>query len=224
MIHETQNQAQKYFLVGTVILGVLIIVGIIWALTLAPDTTGHEEEYGLRFNDQNDPIIGKADSKVVVRFFSDFQCPACKSAEPGVLHILQTFADRVKFVWNDFPLTELHKNANEAANAARCAKEQGKFWEYRDALYVGQDEWSALVNPDDTFSLYAQKIGLRTDAFNACVQEKTFNKHITDDFEEGTSNNVNSTPTFFIGNKRYVGAMSNAAWDTELLSALGAVK
>ncbi|MBS3055775.1 MAG: thioredoxin domain-containing protein [Candidatus Aenigmarchaeota archaeon] len=88
------------------------------------------------------PPRGNSSSNVVVVEFSDFQCPFCKRAEPTIKKILSDYGDKIKFVYMDFPLTQIHRFADRAANAARCANEQGKFWEYHDILFDRQSEWA----------------------------------------------------------------------------------
>jgi len=88
------------------------------------------------------PPAGNASASVVVVEFSDFQCPFCKSAESTVKKILSDYSGKIKFVYMDFPLTQIHRFADRAANAARCANEQGKFWEYHDLLFERQSEWA----------------------------------------------------------------------------------
>ena len=85
------------------------------------------------------PSIGPADAPVLVVEFSDYQCPACRQAHETVLKVREAYADRVKWVFKDFPLRK-HKDARIAAEAAHCAAEQGKFWDYQNALYSCPDE------------------------------------------------------------------------------------
>jgi protein-disulfide isomerase len=152
--------------------------------------------------------------------FGDFQCPACRVAEPGVEYAMKTYSNRVRFVWDDYPLTTVHPNALPAAIAARCAEEQGKFWEFHDQLYSSQPEWEGLAATTDTFTKYAGLLGLKTDAFTSCIAMRKYLNKIEDDQAEGNSNRVQATPTFFIGNKRFEGGLSNAQWDQEIQGLL----
>lgn len=215
-------QAQKFFLIGSILLGVLVLGGLVWAISLGPNLVTAQSESGLSFSDDNDPSSGPGDAKVVVRMFSDFQCPACRFAEPGVKHAMKTYAGRVRFIWNDFPLSTVHKNARIAANAGRCAEEQGRFWEYREKLFSSQDEWSDVSAPTKSFIENASRLGLNVDAFSACLAKEIYDRKVADDTAEGFSNRVNSTPTFFINNRRFVGGMSESDWDREISAALDA--
>ena len=213
---------QKWFLGGIALLGILIVGGLVWAVMspgASTSTTPGTSETGLSFSDVNDPVTGNANSTTTLRIFGDFQCPACAAAEPGVSHVRKTFGDRVKIIWDDFPLTQVHQNAMAGAIAARCADDQGKFWEYHDVLYQSQPNWSTEQNPKSLFVTYAKSIGLNTDAFSACYDKQDQAK-IQADMAEGTQNGVQGTPTFFINNKRFVGAMKDEDWDREINSAL----
>lgn len=219
-----EERVGQMFLGGIGLLGVLIVGGLVWAIMAGPSPdngSGGQIETDLRFRDDNDPARGPGESKVVVRMFGDFQCPACKAAEPGVKHAMSKFGDKVRFVWNDFPLSNIHKNARPAAVAARCAEEQGKFWEYHDVLYDKQSSWSELSAPTASFVEYAKQLSLDEGSFASCVASQTVLRKIQDDESEGMSNRVNSTPTVFIGQKRFVGSLSPEAWDKELTAALG---
>ncbi len=217
-----EDKTRKLFLLGVIVLGVLIVGGIMWAILAGPgpsDGSGSVES-SLQFSDDNDPSIGASTSTAVVRIFGDLQCPACRAAEPGVEYAIKTYGDRVKFIWNDFPLTDVHPNAMAGAQAARCAEEQGKFWEFHDKLYSNQPEWAEHGVPTDSFTKYASELGLRADAFVGCVATKKYSNKINDDMAEGRSNNVQATPTFFVGQRRFEGGMTNDKWDLAIKTLL----
>jgi protein-disulfide isomerase len=221
----TDEQAKQMFLYGTGAVAVLAVVGLVWAIAAGPNTSydGRARiESGLQFSDDNDPIRGPAEAKTVVRIFSDFQCPACRSAEEGLDYAMATYASSVKFVWNDFPLTTMHPNAQPAAEAARCAEAQGKFWEYRAHLFDRQPEWERQASLSGIFASYAKTLGLDEGAFTACVAAKTFASKVSADMAEGNTNSIRATPTFFIGNRRVEGAMSAQEWDAEIRKAMAA--
>lgn len=208
---------RKPLILGIIVMGILVLAGIVWAVAFAPSEqdTGRSEA-NLAFDDSNDPVTGNVNSNVVVRMFEDFECPACRSAAAGVNYAIKKYGDRVKFVWNDFPLMPVHQNAREAANAGRCAEEQGLFWEYADTLYDFQPNWSELSDPTQEFVNLASKDGLNVDAFTACLNARKYDDKIAKDMEEGRANSVNATPTFFIGNTRLSGALTPSAWDQAL--------
>lgn len=211
---NAETQTRNYFIFGSILLFALIVGGLVWAILAGPGTpTTGLEERGLRFSDDNDPAIGPGDAKVIVRIFGDFECPACRAAEEGLKYAMKTYADKVRFVWNDFPLVSIHQQANAGANAARCAEEQGKFWEYHDALYANQTEWTSTSAPTEHFIRYATQLGLKENSFTSCVASSRYQWKIQDDLKEGNSNAVRATPTFFINNVRLEGVRSTVDWD-----------
>lgn len=221
-----EESIRSLFLIGLGGIGVLIVGGLVWAIVAGPGPvpigSRGTEETGLHFVDDNDPAVGPGDAKVVVRMFEDFQCPSCEQAEPGLEYAMKKYSDKVRFVWNDFPLTSIHQNAKAAAIAARCAEEQGKFWEYKTKLYdpATHDTWSNLAAPTDTFVSYAKGLGLNADSFASCIANQNGLRKVQDDGAEAESNNVNATPTVFVGNVRYVGALTETEWDQAIQSQL----
>ncbi len=143
------------------------------------------------------PFLGLADSKVVVEEFSDFQCPACKAAQPIVKDLIETLGGRIKFSYRHFPLLTIHTQAFRAALASECANDQGKFWEYHDILFEKQPAFS----PED-LKAYAGQLGLKTDDFAACLDSRAKNKVVREEMKEGDKRNVNGTPTFFLNGEK----------------------
>jgi len=207
-------------MIGIIVVTVLIFAGLAFAIIKAPagpSNGGVEEQHS--FHDANNPFQGPADAKVVVRLFGDYQCPACRVAEGATQYAINTYKDRVKFVWNDFPLTTIHPNARPASNAARCAEEQGKFWEYHDMLYDKQTDWSHERSPQAKFNDYAASLGLNKDTFSSCLSSRTHDGKIADDISEGNRNRVDRTPTVFINNRRFF-ALTPAEWDKAIQEQL----
>jgi len=218
-----EKDIQKYFLVGTMVLVLLAVVGIVAAVMSGPSAVSRprgEKAAGLSFSDDNDPSRGPGESKYVVRIFSDFQCPACKDAERGISHAMDKYDDRVRFVWNDFPLSSIHQNARAAASAARCAENQGKFWEYHDKLYDLQSQWDSSAAPSKLFVDYAKLLKLDEQEFSACLAANKFMWKVAADEVEAEKNKVEGTPTFFLGDIKIVGGMSETDWDTAMESFL----
>jgi len=210
----------KGLIIGIVVVTALVFGGLIWAIVSAPNDQGGAAE-AVAFTDANDPSIGPADAAATVRIFSDFQCPACKLAEPAIKAMMDKYKDRVRFVWNDFPLERIHPNARLAANAARCAEDQGAFWKYHDRLYEFQSQWVDLVEPSSTDILIgaANQLGVDAGKFSACLSAKTDDAKIAADTAEANLNNVDRTPTFFINDRRYF-TMTETEWSVALDAAL----
>jgi protein-disulfide isomerase len=148
-----------------------------------------------------DPSIGSAKAPVTIIEFSDFQCPFCLRVAPTLKKIRATYGDKVRLVWKDFPLTQIHPQAFKAGEAGRCAAEQGKFWEYHDQLFGNQQ----ALQPDD-LKKYAANVGVDAGKFNACLDTSKHAERVRDDVAQGTTLGVNSTPTVFVNGRRVSGA------------------
>lgn len=150
----------------------------------------------------NDPAFGPEDAKVTMIEFSDFQCSFCKEffdqTYPRLKH---DYGDTIRFVYRDFPMTNVHPEAQAAAEAAECAREQGRFWEYHDALFTHQDQLSAKYY----FEL-AQQLGLDQDTFGHCLRGGKYTLEVANDFGDGLNSGVQGTPTFYINGRMVVGA------------------
>ncbi len=156
----------------------------------------------------NAPYIGPADAPLTVIEFTDFQCPYCRKYYlESYNRIKENYADKqkVKYAFRNFPLEE-HPQAMTAAMAAECANEQGKFWEMHDRLFTDQDKWSYQDNANDIFKGFAKDLKLDENKFNTCLDGNKYQQQINKDITDGETYNVTSTPTFFIGNKKVVGA------------------
>jgi protein-disulfide isomerase len=151
-------------------------------------------------DDDGDPFIGGADAPVEIIEFSDFQCPFCARVVPTVKQIIDTYGDSVKIVFRDFPLS-FHQNAQKSAEAAQCAHDQGKFWEYHDLLFANQNSLDT-----DSLKRYASELGLNTNQFDQCLDSGKYTQEVQEDFRDGQQAGVRGTPTFFINGQAVVGA------------------
>jgi protein-disulfide isomerase len=152
-----------------------------------------------------DHVFGKADSKVVLIEYGDFQCPACGQAFPILLALSQQNKDRIAFVFRNFPLTTIHPNAKAAAAAAEAASLQGKYWEMHDKLYETQNDWNTLdINArTDAFIGYARAIGIKNiDTFKTDMAGDAVSKKISFNLALGKKLNVDATPTIYLNGKK----------------------
>jgi len=179
----------------------------------------------------DDPVKGDPDAPVTVVEFSDFQCPFCARFFTQTLPALQeNYIDtgKVKLVYKDLPLVTLHPNVKPVHVAAECADEQGKFWEYHDALFEKQSEWQRL-SPSDlqtTLVQYADDFGLQTASFEACLNSPEMLEEVNADFLQASQYGATGTPTFFIGNEKdgyikLVGAQPFSAFQAVIDKQLG---
>jgi protein-disulfide isomerase len=190
------------------ILGALIGGGIVWLVINSSGPSG--TDLTLMKEDKGDPFLGGETASVVVREFSDFQCPACKGIQNSLKGILQANGDRIRFEFSDFPLVSIHPNALFAAEAAQCAHRQEKFWPYHDVLYEKQSEWSDLKKDDAlaAFKRYGADLGLTADTFNACVDNAETRDIVQEDINQGNAADVSATPTFYVNDTKLVLASS----------------
>jgi protein-disulfide isomerase len=148
-----------------------------------------------------DPVRGNAAAPVTIIEFSDFQCPFCARVNPTLDKVRQTYGDRVKIVFKDYPLAN-HPQAPKAAEAARCAGEQNKFWEMHDAMFANQ---RALEVP--ALKQTARTIGLNGAAFDSCLDSGKHEATVRAGTELGEKMGVNSTPSLYINGRPLIGAM-----------------
>jgi protein-disulfide isomerase len=153
-------------------------------------------------------VRGDARAPIVITEFGDFQCPFCARAQPTVHQLLEKYGGKVKVAFRDFPLTQIHPRAQAAAEAARCADEQGKFWDYHDRLYDNQ----ARLADADLLS-HASAIGLNTQRFSACLAGGGHKQQVNADLMEAKSLGLTGTPAFFINGIFLSGAQPLAAFE-----------
>jgi len=143
---------------------------------------------------------GTDTARVTLEEFSDFQCPACGTLEPGLRKVVKDYGERVKLVFRNYPLP-MHRYAFFAARAAEAAGQQGKFWEMHDALYDNQKEWSESMEPRVQFDSYAARIGLDVEKFKADMERQDLVERIKADVLRGNSLNVRGTPTVYLNGR-----------------------
>ncbi len=148
-----------------------------------------------------DPALGPASAPVTLIEFSDFQCPFCQRVEPTLKRLKQTYGDKLRIVWKDFPLTQIHPQAFKASEAAHCAGDQGKYWEFHDVLFSDQQ----LLQPEN-LKQHATKLGLDAAAFGACLDSSKYAERVRDGVAQGSRLGVNSTPMIYINGRRVSGA------------------
>jgi protein-disulfide isomerase len=144
---------------------------------------------------------------VTIIEFSDYQCPYCEKWNQEVFaQLIQNYGNQVRFVYRDFPLPS-HPEAQPAAEAADCAGEQGKYWDFHNKLFSGQQSLSQAA-----YQQYAGDIGLDLTKFNECVTSRRFQKEVEADLSYASNIGVSSTPTFFINGRPLIGAQPYASF------------
>jgi protein-disulfide isomerase len=150
---------------------------------------------------KDDPVRGNPAAPITIVEFSDYQCPFCARVNPTLAKIRETYGDRVKIVFKDYPLPN-HPQAPKAAEAARCAGEQSKYWEMHDAMFANQ---RALEVP--SLKQTARAIGLDGTAFDQCLDSGKWQATIRAGSELGEQMGVNSTPSLYVNGRALIGAM-----------------
>lgn len=151
-----------------------------------------------------DVVLGAKDSKTEVIIYSDFQCPYSKMFYEVFAPVAEEYKDKVVFTFKDMPLS-FHAQAVNAAMAARCAQDQGKYWEMAQELFDNQEAWGETEGKD-IFKTYAKKIGLDTTEFNTCLDDDKYADKIAKDMEEAGSFGISGTPSGFVG-EQFVGGV-----------------
>lgn len=144
---------------------------------------------------------GGPDAPVTIVAFSDYECPYCKHAENTVATVLEAYGDKVRYFHRDFPLP-FHANAHSAAQAARCAGDQGRFWDYHTILFA------STSLSDEKLGEIADGMSLDRETFDDCLESGKYKAAVDADLAAGEAVGVNGTPAFFINGRSFSGAMS----------------
>src|SRR5438034_2190199 len=164
-------------------------------------------------------VRGSAQAPVVIVEFADFQCPYCRQVEPTITSLLDKHKGRVSLAYRDFPLFSIHPFALGAAEAGRCAGEQGKFWEYHDLLFAHPDK---LERPG--LLEEARSLNLDEKQFESCLSSEKYKTQIDADVQDASRAGVNGTPSFFINGVFVDGAKPEAEFEKIIQEELTASK
>jgi protein-disulfide isomerase len=145
-----------------------------------------------------DHAQGPAHAPVTLVEYGDYECPSCGRADSIVKQIQQRLGDRLRFVFRNFPLAQIHPHAQQAAEAAEIAGDQGRFWEMHDYLFAHQ---RALGG--SRLREYAEAVGLDVEQFAQALETHRTEGRVREDFQSGVRSGVNGTPTFFINGVRH---------------------
>ncbi len=156
--------------------------------------------------DGSDYFIGASNPKAVIIEFGDFACPFCLQSEPGLEQIIKTYPDKVKLVWRDYPL---HETSVDLALGARCAGDQGQFWDFHDLLFSHQAQMATSTGADLTAQLKALAGTLSIDQtkFATCLDARQNLARIKKDYDDGVALQIQGTPTWFINNYPITGVI-----------------
>lgn len=172
---------------------------------------GLEEKYGaayeigpyrLEVDVAGEPAAGPEDAPVTIVEFSDFECPYCSRLVPTLDRIKEEYGDRVRLVFKQFPLRNIHPNAQKAAEASLCAHDQGEFWAMHDAMFADQGNLGV-----DALKAMGEEIGLDTGAFSECLDSDRYADAVEEDLQEGQRVGVSGTPAMFVNGRMLSGAV-----------------
>jgi protein-disulfide isomerase len=145
-----------------------------------------------------DNILGQKNSSVVIRVFSDFECPYCEKFDKEVMNTLgKKLPAGVRLEFHQFPLESIHPRARAAAEASECAADQGQFWGFHDAVFADR-AWTQSQTPQTFFLEVAQKLGLKTGEFENCMSTHKHKAKVDAGLQSGQRAGVNGTPSVFV--------------------------
>ncbi|OGH24947.1 MAG: disulfide bond formation protein DsbA [Candidatus Levybacteria bacterium RIFCSPLOWO2_01_FULL_39_24] len=147
---------------------------------------------------KKDHAKGKENAPVTLVEYGDFECPDCQEAYSIINELQKIEGNKLKFVFRNFPLSEIHPHAFRAASAAEAAGKQGKFWEMHDLIFENQER----LDNQDLLS-YAKNLKLDIAQFNKDIESEEIIKKVKNDFMSGVRSGVNGTPTFYINGARF---------------------
>jgi protein-disulfide isomerase len=164
----------------------------------------------------HDHIQGDFNAPITLIEYGDYQCPFCGKAYFVIKNLQKHYGKCLRFVFRNFPLTEMHPFAEPAAEAAEFASDHELFWKMHDLLYENQEALSISLLLE-----LAEKLGLSTDNLKSILENQSYEQKIHRDFLGGVRSGVNGTPTFFINDQRYNGAyeFENLVESIDLVSA-----
>jgi protein-disulfide isomerase len=148
-----------------------------------------------------DHILGRASAPVTLLEYGDYECPHCGAAHPIVQQVREHFGDTIGFVFRHFPLSQIHPNAEPAAESAEFCGAHGRFWEMHDGIYENQEHLGLPL----LFTL-VNTLGLSEAELRDALVKGTYADKVKSDFLGGVRSGVNGTPTFFINGRRHDGS------------------
>lgn len=161
---------------------------------------------------------GSPNAIVTIEEFADFQCPLCASVYGVMNQVHAAYGSRIKFIYRNFPLTQIHKNSYDASVAAEAAylQDQNKFWDMQNQLFTNQTAWANLPDPRPTFKGYAEKIGLDVAKWENDVAGLLAKNRVNADMDRGKALNIGGTPTIYINGQ----PLTNQQMNFEVIKAI----
>lgn len=214
---------------NTIILGIVSVIGIFaflgvaYVLTNKPPTQTATEIPALKKVQATDHTKWSKANKIVLVEYSDLQCPACQQFHDYMSKNVdndKNITSNITFVYKHFPLTQIHKNAYNAALVTEAAGMQKKFFEMSDVLFNNQPKWVNETDPTNYFMTAAKTLKLNTDQLKKDMRSSDVIARVNAQMDEGEKNGVNSTPTFFLNGKKMENVGSYEEFKQQLTSSI----
>lgn len=171
-----------------------------------PQSDNQRNTQPIKVSIDDDPMKGDPNAPITIIEFSDYECPFCERFYANTLPLIEENyinTGKVNFVYRDFPIQSIHRNAATAAVAAECADDQNSFWSFHDMIFENRDTWRKLdgVNLLNEFEQYAVTLGLNSEEFDTCLESGKYLDEVRKDLQDGQKYGITGTPGFFIGNE-----------------------
>jgi protein-disulfide isomerase len=157
------------------------------------NVTVHLQPLRLDVDDPAAPALGPANAPITLVEFSDFQCPFCGRFYPTLHRLAETYGDKLRIVYRQYPIASLHANAIKAAEASLCAHDQGKFWEAHDLMFQEQNRLTVRE-----LKVMASRLGLKQDEFDRCLDTGKYTEKVQTDIAAASRVGVTGTPALFV--------------------------
>lgn len=212
------DQTNKYLIPGAIAFaGIIIAIAVMYSVNSPSVKNTSKNETAaigaIPAITSTDFVLGDQNAPVTVVEYGDFQCPFCgkffRDTE-SVLRENYVKTGKIKFIWRDFAF--LGQESFWAANAARCAGDQGKFWEYHDYIFNNQQGENQGAFSKTNLKNFASALSLDKEKFNACLDSNKYDETVKKDSKDGADAGVQGTPAIFINDKIYVGALPTATF------------
>ena len=157
------------------------------------NVTVHLQPLRLDVDDPTAPAIGPANAPVTLVEFSDFQCPFCARFYPTLHRLADTYGDKLRIVYRQYPIASLHANAIKAAEASLCANDQGKFWEAHDLMFQEQNRLTVRE-----LKVMASRLGMNQEQFDRCLDTGKYTEKVQGDIAAAGRVGATGTPALFV--------------------------
>jgi protein-disulfide isomerase len=225
---QPKSRLSPYLIAGVFVAALVLVAGVILLTRPSPQqqaspvpTLPSTLDYETGVTEEGYPYKGSADAKVTVIEFADYQCEFCADAEATLMPRIDEDFVRpglIRFIYQDFAF--LGPESKTAAQAAHCAKEQGRFWEYHHVLFANQGQPNSGAFARAKLERFAEQVGLDVKAFKQCLSSKKYADLVTASTAEGRRRGLRGTPTFFVGDRMLEGAVPYEELKTAIELAL----